>query len=264
MGRTRKQTSVCFFVGLTGVSHRFVYSKNDKYIINYIGTIMASDPFNSVGGFTVNIPPISVIDANGNITSNLANISLINSNTISVTGDVTANAFYGNLVGNIVANIVVPGTNTSVVFNDQGLANANSDFTFDKVSSTVTVTGNLVANTVTVGVGNLQYSTSKVIFATTTSTGANQVLHRVLATTVSSVDYTVIATDSTANTRQTSKLIAAVLGTDVGYYEYGTILMNGGVGDFRVEYNSGNVELQVTPDTSNLTDYKIMITQYKE
>jgi hypothetical protein len=33
---------------------------------------MAADPFNSRGGYTVGIPPIQVIDANGNITANSA------------------------------------------------------------------------------------------------------------------------------------------------------------------------------------------------
>ena len=228
---------------------------------------MASDPFNSVGGYTINIPPIQVIDSNGNITSNLANIANINtSGNISVTGNVTANAFYGNLVGNIVANIVVPGTNTSVVFNDQGIANANPQFTFDKVTGIVNIANTLVANNVTMGNGPIEFVTSSVYFASTSSSGANQVLHRVLGTTISSIDYTIVATDLLANARQTSKLVATVWDSNVGYYEYGTVQMGPGspVGDFRVEYESGNVELQVTPNTSNSIDYKIMVTKYKE
>ena len=87
------------------------------------------------------------------------------------------------------------------------------------------------------------------------------------SSSICSVDYTIIATDGTGNVRQTSKLFASVLGTEVGYFEYGTIDVpaeSPGVGDFRVQYDSGNVLLVVTPMSSNLTTYKIMITSYKE
>lgn len=225
---------------------------------------MALDPFNSVGGYSVGIPPITVVDQNGNILGNIGNIANLSSQNISASGNVTANTFYGNLIGNVVANIVVPGTNTSVLFNDAGLANATANFTFDKVLDKVTVQGSLSANNFSVGSGNYELVTQSVVFAVTASMATDQVLHRILANTVCSMDYTVIGTDTTSNTRQTSKLFAAVLGSNVGYYEYGTINMNGGVGDFKVQYNSGNVELTVDPLTSYSTSYKIMVTSYKE
>jgi hypothetical protein len=84
------------------------------------------------------------------------------------------------------------------------------------------------------------------------------------------MDYTIIATDTIANTRQTSKLIASVLGNDVGYFEYGTIdapITSPGVGDFKVNYEGGggpgNVTLTVTPQAAHLTNYKVLITSYK-
>ena len=94
----------------------------------------------------------------------------------------------------------------------------------------------------------------------------NQNLHRIPASSISSIDYTIIATDNTANARQTSKLFASVLGTEVGYFEYGTIdvpMTSPGVGDFKVVYDSGNVVLTVSPIPNNLVNYKIMITSYK-
>ena len=118
--------------------------------------------------------------------------------------------------------------------------------------------------------GNNQFYTISSLIATTNSTVVDQVLHRVSAPTVVSMDYTIIATDTVANTRQTSKLIASVLGTDVGYYEYGTIdapLSSTGVGDFKVNYEfgsfGGNVTLTVTPRAAHLTNYKVLITSYK-
>jgi hypothetical protein len=225
---------------------------------------MALDPFNSVGGYSVSIPPVQVVDQNGNILSNIGNIANLSSQDISASGNITANTFYGNLVGNITANITVPGVNTSVIFNDSGLANASGNFTFDKVEDRVTVTGSLSTNALSIGAGNNQLITQNAVFAITASMAEDQVLHRVFANAICSIDYTVVATDATSNTRQTSKLVASVLGGNVGYYEYGTINMNGGVGDFKVQYNTGNVELVVTPLTSYSTSYKIMVTSYKE
>jgi hypothetical protein len=117
------------------------------------------------------------------------------------------------------------------------------------------------------GSGLNEFCTSTIVFATTQSAGADQVLHRSLVNTLSSVDYTIIATDVINNYRQTSKLFAGVLGTDVGYFEYGTIdvpQISPGVGDFKVTYIDGNVSLTVTPVVSTLVNYKIMITSYKE
>jgi hypothetical protein len=107
------------------------------------------------------------------------------------------------------------------------------------------------------------------MFATTVSSAPEQVLHSIPANTICSVDYTVIATDAIGMNRQTSKLFGTILGTEVGYYEYGSIdvpEIGPGVGDFKILYDAGtsSVTLVVTPVTSNLVDYKIMITSYKE
>ena len=225
---------------------------------------MALDPFNSLGGFSVGIPAIQVIDNNGNILGNIGNIANLSSLNISAVGNVTATTFYGNLVGNIVANLVVPGTNTSVLFNDSGLANAVSSFTFNKESDVVTVSGRLSANNVSIGTGSNELITQSVVTAVTASLASDQVLHRISAASICSIDYTVVGTDSTSNSRQTSKLVASVLGSNVAYYEYGTVNFNGGVGDFKVMHNSGNVELTVSPLTSYSTSYKILVTSYKE
>ena len=64
---------------------------------------------------------------------------------VSATGNITAPNFIGNVVGNISGNLTVPGANTQVVFNDAGLADATSGFTFDKTSNLVTVGGNVSA-----------------------------------------------------------------------------------------------------------------------
>lgn len=229
---------------------------------------MAVDPFNSVGGYTVGIPPVPVIDANGNLNVPQANIgNIFISGDQIVTGNVNANLFVGTFSGNISGNIVVPGQNTQVIYNDNGQAGASAAFTFEQTSNTATISGSLVANSFTIGSGNNQFATSSVVMYTTSSASPDQVLHRVQADTVCSVDYVIIATDTVGNNRQTTKIFASILGTEVGYHEIGTIdvpYAGPGVGDFKVRYNSGNVELTVQPVTSSLVNYKVMVTSYKE
>jgi len=68
-----------------------------------------------------------------------------------VTGNVTSSQFVGNLtgdvtgnvVGNVVGNLTSPGSNTQVIFNDSGLANATSGLTFNKSSNLLSVGGNI-------------------------------------------------------------------------------------------------------------------------
>lgn len=233
---------------------------------------MAANAFNSVGGYTVNIPPVNIIDTNGNITAPRANIAgnLTVGGNAAISGSITATNFYGNVQGNISATITITGPNNALLFNNFGIVETANSIKYDPASKSITVEENLTANNFSLGLGNNQFYTISSLIATTNSTVVDQVLHRVSAPTVVSMDYTIIATDTVANTRQTSKLIASVLGTDVGYYEYGTIdapLSSTGVGDFKVNYEfgsfGGNVTLTVTPRAAHLTNYKVLITSYK-
>jgi hypothetical protein len=101
--------------------------------------------------------------------------------TLGVSGNVTAPNFIGNVVGNISGNITIPGSNTGVVFNDDGTANTSTGFTFNKTSNLVTVAGNVSAGNLTTGgalsvtsnanVGNL--GTGGLIVATGNIDGGN-------------------------------------------------------------------------------------------
>ena len=233
---------------------------------------MAADAFNSAGGYSVGIPPINIIDTNGNITAPKATFSgnVAIGGNIAVSGDIIATNFYGNVQGNIQANITIYGPNNALLFNSGGLAASANSVKYDPATKSVTVEENLTANNFSLGLGDNQFYTITSLVATTTSTAVDQVLHKVPAPSVCSMDYTIIATDAVANTRQTSKLIATVLGSDVGYYEYGTIdapVSSPGVGDFKVNFEpsnfGGNVTLTVTPQSAHLTNYKVVITSYK-
>jgi hypothetical protein len=228
----------------------------------------AADPFNSKSGYTVGIPPVPVIDENGNITTNFATIGNVQiSGDQVVTGNITANLFLGNFEGNISGNIVVPGANTQVLYNEQGSAAASPNFTFNDSTRTLTINGAVVANTITVGVGTSQFASTVALQATTNSAADGQVLTTTVASSVCSLDWTVIATDVGGNNRQTSKLFASILGTQVEFYEYGTLYVptsGSGVCDLNVNFANGNVELTVRPYSSSLVNYKIMVTSYKE
>lgn len=229
---------------------------------------MAADPFNSKSGYTIGIPPQPFADANGNVYTSYAEVGnlTITGDTIS-TGTITANVFYGTFQGNIEANIVVPGQNTWVLFNDNGTAAASQKLKFDWDAGVLDVTDTVMANSFVLGSGTSEFSTTSVVFATTASTALDQVLYSTPISGICSVDTTIIATDGSLNYRQISKLFAGILDNEVDYNEYGTLDVpssSPGVADFAFSYNSGNLQLTVTPVTSNLTEYKISITTYKE
>ena len=233
---------------------------------------MAADAFNSVGGYTVGIPPITILDSNGNLTVPKANIAgnLYISNNLTVVGDIAATNFVGNLQGNISANITISGSDGALIFNNNSLAETAEGVIYNKPTKSLTVEETLYANNFALGSGVNQFYKVTSFIATTSSTTANQILYRIPANTICGVEYTIIATDATANTRQISKLNAIVLGSDVGYSEFGTAdspVSSPGVGDFRVSFEvgglSGNVVLTVTPQTAHSTNYKILIISYK-
>jgi hypothetical protein len=65
---------------------------------------------------------------------------------LTSSGNITAPFFIGNVVGNISGNIVVPGSNTAVLFNQQGNAGASDALKFNYSSNVLTANGNIVAN----------------------------------------------------------------------------------------------------------------------
>jgi len=106
---------------------------------------MAADPFNSQGGYTTGIPPVPVIDSNGNVVTNVNNLS----------GNVAANNIYGNnyfFANGQPLSLGSAGANTQVQFNDNGQFGGSSGFAFDKTTQLLTVTN---INTSNVAVANL-------------------------------------------------------------------------------------------------------------
>jgi hypothetical protein len=105
---------------------------------------MAAEPFNSLGGLTTGIPPVPVIDANGNVITNVN----------APSANVSANRIFANyyLYANgqsIIASAA--GSNTEIQFNDNGQFGASSALTFTSTSNTLSVSNLQVSSTTNLG-----------------------------------------------------------------------------------------------------------------
>lgn len=300
---------------------------------------MAIDKFNSVGGFSVGIPPVEVIDGKGNITSpsgtfgelqaNVANIAQLSSNSANITtaniatatiatanitqlssDTITANKFVGgtanlssanisgrlnaqdvyarNIYGNIQTasgQLQVNALATEILFTkvtgNSRYAIGSSDFTFNEsrideetdqtVPAQLNVSGELNAKRVSIGTN----SSGKIVQESITGATFNnspQVLHNLAsASEIEAIEYTIIATrtvDAVKTERHTCKLVASILGENIQYYEYGTAINHGVVGDFEIRFFEGAagrfIQLVVNPAFSTgVVNYKIFSTIYK-
>lgn len=160
------------------------------------------------------------------------------------------------------------GSNTQVQFNDNGNFGGSPYFTVDNYTHEVQVGGTLVANSFQMGAGVYEWSSSRVYFATTTSTTPDQLLYSIPSANISGVDFHIISTDSTGSTRQSTKISSVIYNSQVQFTEYAGLYINGGTGTFSVDYNGGNIitppslQLTVTPDSAASTVYKMLITEF--
>jgi hypothetical protein len=253
--------------------------------------MMSVDKFNSVGGFSVGIPPKPIIDAGGNITALSANIAgNVTANSISagdstfanITAlDIHARNLYGAIHANLVAgDLQVDAADTEVVFSEERvvdsetvrIARGSPNFTFNKDTSELSVVGNINIQKINLGTPN----TGKVVYealAAKTFDASTQVLHNIAdGQGVETVEYTVIATRTLAGVqlmRHACKIVAVVLDGDIRYYEYGTAVLGGVIGDFKMQFfdnGIGGKFIQLTVDPAYSTgevDYKIFSTIYK-
>jgi hypothetical protein len=74
----------------------------------------------------------------------------------NVTGNINVGTLNGNFAGNIIGNITAPGSNTYIQFNDGGNSNAVAEFTFNKSTNAVSISGNV--NAANANLGNLTTS----------------------------------------------------------------------------------------------------------
>lgn len=236
---------------------------------------------NSVNTFDLSVSNRANISGNLRATGNInftgsQNISLGTVANVKITGGVNGYVLTTDGLGNLSwqaggggsGNGTPGGSNTQIQFNNNGTFGASPYFTYNDVTRTVQVGGNLIGNTFQMGAGVYKFSTSEVYFATTASTVPNQVLYSIPTENISGVEFHIIATDSIAGTRQSSKISSVVYNGQIQFNEYAGLYINGGVGTLSVDYNPGNIitpaalELKVTPDSSNQTVYKMLITVF--
>ena len=124
--------------------------------ITSLGTLTAL----SVNGEVTSIN----VTANSLTINNSANIG----SNLNVTGNINASYFIGNIIGNISGNISSPGSNTEILFNDNGLISADSGITYDKSSNQLTVIGNISAGNVS---GTILSGTNLVVTDVNATTG---------------------------------------------------------------------------------------------
>lgn len=226
------------------------------------------------GTMQVSVGGNLVVSGNANFSnSSLVNLGSVANIKISggTNGYVLSTDGLGNLswiAGGGGGNGVPGGANTQVQFNNAGSFGGSPYFTYNTNTNTLNVAGDFIANTLTLGSGAYKFNKSNVFFATSSSM-ANVALVSVPATDISSVDFTIIATDNTASRRQVSKISAVLYNASLNYNEYSTLYVGGLSGNFTMAYNPGNIlvapsaVLYVEPTTTNLTTYKIMITVYE-
>lgn len=119
---------------------------------------------------TANIANIN-ITGDANVQGNITGGNLLTNGNVSAAGNVTGNYFFGTFVGNISGNLSAPGSNTQVIYNNNGNAGASSGFTFDQTSNAIVVAGNITSANINISGGNI--SSANVIFGNTVSAVGN-------------------------------------------------------------------------------------------
>jgi hypothetical protein len=227
-----------------------------------------------------NVSSSGILRVTGNVNfANSANVNLGDISNLHIFGGVNGYVLSTDGAGNLLwtaggggGNGSPGGSNTQIQYNKNGTFAGSAFLTFNDATNNVQVSGNLIANALTVGSGIYQFSYSNVFFATTSSTSPNQVLLSIEADTgvgggnVAAVDYTIISTDN--NIRNFIKISCVRIGSSLNYVEYSTLPINGYTGDFQVQYDAGNVvssasiQLVLSPQSANLMTHKMMITAY--
>jgi hypothetical protein len=211
----------------------------------------------------------------GNFNANTsANISLGTVSNIHIDGGTSGYVLTTDGLGNLSwaaggggGNSSPGGNTTQIQFNNAGAFDGSANLTFDTGNSVLTLAGSLIADSVTVSTGSNNVSTLSGLTAFTINTVPNQPLYSLPVTGVSGVDFNIIATDNTANIRQSVKLASVLLGSEVQFNEYSGLYINGDVGSFQVVYVAGSpntIQLLVSPKAANPVTYKLSVTVYAD
>jgi hypothetical protein len=163
-----------------------------------VGNVSTTGIVSATGNVTGgNINTAGVVSTTGNV--NAGNVNVLG--TLTATGNIVGNdLIIGNVTGNISGNITAAGSNTQVLFNNQGIIGAASGLTFDSVAGVLSITGQLSASGNVVG-GNI-------ITAGVVSTSANVIAGNVNAAGLS-LSGNVLSAINTVNNITTTANISA-------------------------------------------------------
>ena len=108
------------------------------------------------------------ISASGNVTGGNLNAG----GQVSATGNIVTDSYFvGNFFGNVTGNFVVPGSNTQVIYNTSGNADASAGFTFNTAGPNLLTVLGTISSSGNVQAGNLR--TAGLISATGNIAGGN-------------------------------------------------------------------------------------------
>jgi hypothetical protein len=254
---------------------------------NFSGNIVAGNI--STSGSGGNITGANVVSANtfvGNLDATSADISanLVTSNAtvnLELAGN-TAN-FSGNVtLNNLLANGVANVGNLYVQANVTSSLNPNANLTIDlgtasqrwgnvyagniDASGNLTLAGNISANNFSANTlsanTSVDIGTSQIVYGnvTTTATTANQTIASATISGVTGIEWIVKGYDSSGSKYSMAIVTAVTDGTSADYSTFGTVNLGSTTGSLAVNVVGSNIELQVTPSSSNST---VWVTQYR-
>ena len=171
----------------------------------------------------------------------------------NVTGEVsfaaTANAVAGANVSGQVANALVSGT---VYTAAQPNITSVGTLTSVEVSGTANVAGNL-------NVGTSEISTLEAGTVTTTTTSQTAIASFAVSG-INGIEFLVKGIDSTSGNVSVASVLTVTDGSTVDYSVYGQSYLTGSPGTLAVGLNGSDLELLVTPASTNST---VWVTQYR-
>lgn len=223
--------------------------------VNSTATLRAVGNVNTAGSPNINLGTLANIHISGGV----------NGYVLTTDGAGTLSWMAGGGGG---GNGEPGGSNTQIQFNNNGSFAGSPYLTYNDFTRTMQVGGNLIANSVQMGAGAYKWSTSEVYFATTSSSSPGQLLFSIPVSECSGVEFEIIATEPAGPSRQSCKISSLYYNGTVSFTEWGSMFINGGVGNFEVDYDAGNIivqpslQLKVTPNTSNPVTYKMLITVF--
>ena len=243
------------------------------------GQTITAGAFQTAGNAQVGTLTANATSINGILTTyntvNFTNSSLINLGSVSniqMGGGINGYVLTTNGAGTLTWQPPASGNTgnaggltTQVQYNKNNEFAGSSFFTFNDSNNTAQIGGLLIANTFQVGSGAYKFGTSAIQFANT-STTSKTVLYSIPVTDCSGAEFDVISTNSIEQKRQFVKLASIYYAGQVQYNEYAGMSISGGIGNFEVEYNPGNViippsvDLVITPNSANNIVYKMLVT----